>query len=60
MTEANTFRTLQGRVVSDKMDKSIVVAIEASGENTLSMVSTSSVLPKYTLMTRAILVAKAI
>ncbi|CUS48550.1 MAG: SSU ribosomal protein S17 RpsQ [Idiomarinaceae bacterium HL-53] len=28
MTEANTFRTLQGRVVSDKMDKSIVVAIE--------------------------------
>ncbi|EGN76157.1 30S ribosomal protein S17 [Idiomarina sp. A28L] len=28
MSEANTIRTLQGRVVSDKMDKSIVVAIE--------------------------------
>lgn len=28
MTEAKTIRTLQGRVVSDKMDKSIVVAIE--------------------------------
>lgn len=28
MTEAKNFRTLQGRVVSDKMDKSIVVAIE--------------------------------
>lgn len=28
MTEAKTVRTLQGRVVSDKMDKSIVVAIE--------------------------------
>jgi small subunit ribosomal protein S17 len=28
MTEAKTIRTLQGRVVSDKMEKSIVVAIE--------------------------------
>lgn len=28
MTEAKTIRTLQGRVVSNKMDKSIVVAIE--------------------------------
>jgi len=28
MTEAKTIRTLQGRVVSSKMDKSIVVAIE--------------------------------
>ncbi|MCC5854682.1 MAG: 30S ribosomal protein S17 [Idiomarina sp.] len=28
MTEAKNIRTLQGRVVSDKMDKSIVVAIE--------------------------------
>ncbi|RUO20047.1 30S ribosomal protein S17 [Aliidiomarina shirensis] len=28
MSEANTIRTLQGRVISDKMDKSIVVAIE--------------------------------
>ena len=28
MTEAKSIRTLQGRVVSDKMDKSIVVAIE--------------------------------
>jgi len=28
MTEAKNIRTLQGRVVSNKMDKSIVVAIE--------------------------------
>ncbi len=28
MTEAKNVRTLQGRVVSNKMDKSIVVAIE--------------------------------
>lgn len=28
MSEAKTIRTLQGRVVSNKMDKSIVVAIE--------------------------------
>ena len=28
MTEAKSIRTLQGRVVSNKMDKSIVVAIE--------------------------------
>lgn len=28
MTEAKSIRTLQGRVVSSKMDKSIVVAIE--------------------------------
>ena len=28
MSEANTIRTLQGRVISNKMDKSIVVAIE--------------------------------
>lgn len=27
MTEATKIRTLQGRVVSDKMDKSIIVAI---------------------------------
>ncbi|RUO27496.1 30S ribosomal protein S17 [Aliidiomarina sanyensis] len=28
MSEAKTIRTLQGRVVSNKMDKSIIVAIE--------------------------------
>ncbi len=28
MTEQKSIRTLQGRVVSDKMDKSIVVAVE--------------------------------
>jgi len=28
MSEAKTIRTVQGRVVSDKMDKSITVAIE--------------------------------
>lgn len=44
-------RTLQGRVVSDKMEKSIVVAIERF-VNTRSTVNSSSVRPKCTYMTR--------
>ena len=44
-------RTLQGRVISDKMDKSITVAIERKVKHR-STVRSSSVLPSCTCMTK--------
>lgn len=51
-------RTLQGRVVSDKMEKSIVVAIERFVKHR-STVNSSSVRPNCTYMTRTTNVVSA-
>jgi len=47
----NTVRTLTGKVVSDKMDKSIVVLIERR-VNTRCMANQSAVQQNYMLMMR--------
>ena len=54
---SDKIRTLQGRVLSDKMDKSIVVAIERQVKHpiygTLTEKKASSALRKYTRTMRA-------
>ena len=57
--ERNQRKTLVGRVVSDKMDKTITVVVEIN-VTTQSMVNVSTILKNTKLMMKTMLLKKAI
>ena len=57
--ERNQRKTLVGRVVSDKMDKTITVVVELN-VTTQSMVNVSTILKNTKLMMKTMLLKKAI